>query len=309
MDLRTLDLDLRDGSASLLIADAKGERRTHLLDEPAARAIGAAAPLVMALEKRGEGHAAIALTLDFQRRTVRARLEGDREIHVEGDAFAELAPLAGDAARGTLAELRGRRPEPDSSQVSSAGFWSHIYQIGDDGWELGRAAPPIARWLAANPPSGKRVLVAGCGRGHEARLAARLGARVTAVDIAPEAVAATRALAAKEGLTLDVLEADVFALPSALRFDLILEHTLFCAIDPARRSEYVRAMAAALDKGGQLVGLFWNTGRPGGPPFAVEEPEVRALMSTHFTIDSCTLAPDSVAARLGRELLMVMTKI
>ncbi len=151
------------------------------------------------------------------------------------------------------------------SDPSDAKFWEQLYGAGGDGWELGRAAPPFERWFKNRRPRG-RALVVGCGRGHEARLLARLGAQVTAIDFAAPAIEAARALAEREGLAIDFRRMDLFDLPSSTeKWDLIVEHTCFCAIDPARRAEYARAAWSALAPGGELVGLFYAHGRPGGP--------------------------------------------
>lgn len=58
-------------------------------------------------------------------------------------------------------------------------------------WVRGEPHPLIADWLAgpvASPP-GDRALVTGCGLGDDAAAAARAGFRVTAIDIAPSAIA------------------------------------------------------------------------------------------------------------------------
>ncbi|HEX9105131.1 MAG TPA: methyltransferase domain-containing protein, partial [Polyangia bacterium] len=82
-------------------------------------------------------------------------------------------------------------------------FWRDKYAQAKQGWELGRPAPPLERWFAAHPPTGKRALVVGCGRGHEARMLARAGAHVVAVDFAPEALAEAQALAEREAVAVD----------------------------------------------------------------------------------------------------------
>ena len=67
----------------------------------------------------------------------------------------------------------------------------------------------FCRHLGARP--GERVLDLGSGAGVAAVLAARAGARVVATDIRPEAVACTRANAARNGVSVDAREGDGFA--------------------------------------------------------------------------------------------------
>ena len=39
--------------------------------------------------------------------------------------------------------------EPDRSPVSHAAFWDGLYAVGQDGWDLGEAAPALVDWLDA----------------------------------------------------------------------------------------------------------------------------------------------------------------
>lgn len=181
-------------------------------------------------------------------------------------------------------------------------FWRAHWRRERQGWELGRAAPPLERWFAAHPPAGRRALVVGCGRGHEARLLARGGADVVAVDFAAEAIAQARALADAEGLRIDFRQRDLFTLDGET-FDLAVEHCCFCAIDPARRDEYVDVMARLVRPGGELVGLFYAHGRPGGPPFATDRAELERRFAPRFSATEIAVADDSIATRAGHELL------
>ena len=197
-----------------------------------------------------------------------------------------------------------------SDDVSAAAYWNELYLKGDTGWDKGVCSPPIKRLLVEGivPPQG-RIAVIGAGRGHEAIEAARLGHRVTTVDFAPEACRAVAALAQAAGVAIEVLEEDLFALPKRRpgHYDAVLEQTCFCAIDVARRPEYVEAVHALLRAGGRLFGLFYAHGKPGGPPFDTTEEEVRRLFSPRFQIDRLRTPADSFELRAGKELEAVFT--
>ena len=79
----------------------------------------------------------------------------------------------------------------------AASNWDQRYLEGSDRWELGRPAPPLEAFLrtdsrAPQPPG--RVLVPGCGRGHEAALLADLGYEVIGLDFSSEAIQRAQSL-------------------------------------------------------------------------------------------------------------------
>ncbi len=209
--------------------------------------------------------------------------------------------------------LPERQPEVDSPE-----FWEGKYARGEDRWELGVPPPPLVRLLAETPPPSGRVAVPGCGRGHDARFFARLGYPTWGFDFAARAIRDARALAAIElgrlaaagtgpaPLTFELR--DLFTLPDAYPgfFDLVWEHTSFCAIDPARRPEYVEVLRRILRPGGRLLALFWpvDVDWDGGPPFPASKAEIRRLLEPPFRIDEAAVPADSVPSRRGAEWLV-----
>jgi methyl halide transferase len=195
---------------------------------------------------------------------------------------------------------------PDQPSISRPDFWEGTYQQGQTGWDLGQAAPPFVGLLTGDdaPPPG-RLLVPGCGRGHDALLFARFDFDVTGVDFAPSAVKAATVAARAAGLPATFVEADLFTLGRRWpgRFDYVAEHTCFCAIDPARRPEYVEVVRDVLRPGGELIAIFFAHGRPGGPPYTTDEAEVRALFEPSFDILGLAPATNSVPRRLGQEIV------
>jgi methyl halide transferase len=311
VDLRSLKLHLVDRHARVVVVEAAGERGCDLEGERYDRVETAAAPLLSALEARlgSTSHLTLrAISIDPIARVVRVSLEGGESpgARFDGADYDAVTHGLGALLRVAVNEALPRK-KPLSGTPSEPSYWSNAYTVGRDGWELGRAAPPLARWFAspANDPRGLRTIVVGCGRGHEAILLARLGAQVVAVDFAPEALVAARALAAKAGVTIDFRERDVFTLAQdPERYQLWVEHCCFCAIDPARRDENLRVAASVLEPGARFTGLFWAHGRPGGPPFTVDEPTLRAHLAPHLSVDHLEIPPDSVPLRQSDELLL-----
>ena len=307
MELRLLELDLPARRATLQLADARGVESFTVEGDGWARLEQAAAPLLAALESTigGACHFELAkLTVEADPRRVRAD-----ERAFEGDAYVKLTrggALVGELARTAISTL-GRPRGDRSGSPSEAAFWSRAYGEKSQGWEMMRATPPLTRWFEAHSPKGKRTLVVGAGRGHDARMLDSVGAQVVAVDFAPEAVAEAKRLGT--GRAIDFRERDLFTLASEPeRYDLVVEHCCFCAIDPARRDEYVRVMHEVLGEGGELVGLFWAHGREGGPPFTTSRDELIERFSPCFTVEEMEVATDSTPLRAGQELLVRLRK-
>jgi len=110
-----------------------------------------------------------------------------------------------------------------------------------------------AAWTAAleavlpAPPA--RVLDCGAGTGFLSLIAARLGHRVTALDLSPGMLARLRAAADAEGLDIDVVVAPAHEPPHG--FDAVVErHLLWTLPDPVGA---LRAWRAAADHGRLVV--------------------------------------------------------
>jgi len=190
----------------------------------------------------------------------------------------------------------------------SPAAWNDRYQNGNTPWDLSGPTPEFVRLLEEErlPPKG-RVLVPGGGRGHDAILFARRGYEVDLVDFAPEAVEAALVAAAKEKAVVYAYCRDFFDLASVgyhqAGYDMLLEYTFFCAIDPELRARYAKTAAALLKPGGLLVALFFPTSidKP-GPPFPVSREEVEKVFAPFFEVRIETPV-QSVKPREGREFL------
>ena len=75
------------------------------------------------------------------------------------------------------------------------------------------AAGPFGRLFPYERYRGRRVLEVGCGQGGMAALWAERGAQLTAVDLNPDAIAATRERFSQRGLTGEIRQVDARSLP------------------------------------------------------------------------------------------------
>jgi hypothetical protein len=211
-------------------------------------------------------------------------------------------------------------------------YWESRYQSSDMPWEKGAPSPGLVDFLAAHPalPRGT-VCVPGCGTGHDVREFARSGFDAFGFDIAPSAIQLceekTKAAALKPGALashrrvfhLQRLAGETPALPGGLnasfqladflhdeppkKFDWLFEHTLFCAIKPQERDDYVRATLRWLKPDGQYLAVNYLISDEDGPPFGMTRDELWRRFSPHFELVE-ELVPRSYPNRTGLELLL-----
>ena len=197
------------------------------------------------------------------------------------------------------------------SPIETPDYWDAHYQQGNTGWDIGGPAPAFVDLLAGPdaPPPG-RMIVPGCGRGHDALLFARAGFDVLGIDFAPLAVAAATEAAARAGVPARFAQADWFALPPAWNgtFDYVLEHTFLSAFAPDRRPAYAAVVARLLRPTGRYIALFFTHGRPGGPPFAITGDEIETVFTPRFQIERLAPPARSVPQRQGQELFALMRR-
>jgi 2-polyprenyl-3-methyl-5-hydroxy-6-metoxy-1,4-benzoquinol methylase len=115
---------------------------------------------------------------------------------------------------------------------------------------------PFGRIIPFDQIAGKRVLEVGCGMGLHTELMAQAGAQVTAVDISPTSVAATRARLALKDIAADVRELDAETLDTREEFDLVwswgvIHHS-------ARTGRVLRNLYNALKPGGELRFMVYS---------------------------------------------------
>ncbi|MDF5714063.1 MAG: methyltransferase domain-containing protein [Rhizonema sp. NSF051] len=76
--------------------------------------------------------------------------------------------------------------------IALIGFdWEQRYQSLYTPWDKGEPTPGLLEFLSNHPLSGK-ILVVGCGYGHDVRALSQQGRQVVGVDFAPSAIFAAR---------------------------------------------------------------------------------------------------------------------
>ena len=188
--------------------------------------------------------------------------------------------------------------------------WERHYEEKDLRWDLDEVAPPFVHlWEERDiPPC--RAIVPGCGAGHEVMFLAEKGFEVTAVDYSHGAVRLLESAFEKNSFLSKVLHQDFFTLGRKYdeTFELMLEHTFFCAISPDMRQDYVETANRILKPGGSLIGLFYETNKDGGPPFNTRQEDIEEYFSNAFMIESLSKTLHSAEQRQGKEWLAIFKK-
>ena len=171
-------------------------------------------------------------------------------------------------------------------------------------WEKGGASPGLTDFLTAHPdlPRGS-VLVPGCGTGHDARAWAAAGFSVTGLDLAPSAIQLAQERTRAAGLQAQFRLANFLEIAPWAAFDILFEHTLFCAIDPSQRDAYVQATLKWLKPGGELIAVHYMLRDGTEPPFGCTQEELMERFGPHYELRQGTV-PRSYPNRTGLELLL-----
>lgn len=182
--------------------------------------------------------------------------------------------------------------------------WRDRYREENTPWDLGGPHPELARRLERGDPrlvprGGGRAFVPGCGRGHDALALARAGWEVVAMDAVPELEEAWPA--GVGGLRFAVGDALAYEDEA---FDLLFEHTFFCAIPRQSRSEYGAMARRLVAPGGALCALVFPIDRPAdreGPPHAWNAGDLAAELGPGFALEEAASDVLAVERREWRE--------
>ena len=189
--------------------------------------------------------------------------------------------------------------------------WEAAYRRGDTPWEKGKAHPALIDFLAENGPIAGEILVPGCGFGYDARTLSTSANHVIGIDLAPFAIVKARSLpkVAHE----EYLVADLFTLPAEFdsQFDIVFEHTCFCAIEPKMRANYVEAIVRILRPGGTMLAIFFLNPdhNENGPPYGISRAELDELFEPQFSLEKEWVPRRTYEGREERELMRILRKL
>ena len=186
-------------------------------------------------------------------------------------------------------------------------FWNSRYQEKNTGWDLGVVSAPLKSYFDQLDNKDIRILIPGGGNSYEAEYLHQLGfSNVYVVDLSDTALKNIKNRVSTFP-TNHLLHDNFFNLTT--KFDLIIEQTFFCALDPKLRSNYAKQIDKMLNKKGKLVGLlFEDTLNKDHPPFGGNREEYKDYFNPYFDIEIMENCYNSEANRVGKELFVKLKK-
>lgn len=186
-------------------------------------------------------------------------------------------------------------------------FWDNRYKKNDTGWDLGEISPPLKAYFDQLTNTNLNILIPGCGNSHEAEYLHKQGfTNVYVVDVSVTALLNFKTRVPDFPET-HLIQSDFFHLNQT--FDIIIEQTFFCALNPQLRQRYAKKMHQLLTAQGKCVGLLFdaplNTDKP---PFGGCKAEYLECFNPYFDIHFMETAYNSHHSRHGKELFFKMEK-
>jgi thiopurine S-methyltransferase len=182
-------------------------------------------------------------------------------------------------------------------------FWKQRWQEGQIGFHQVEVNPRLVEyWPTLGLPSGGTVLVPLCGKSLDMWWLHERGHPVTGVELSPIAVrdffaaaqvepamSRTDRFEISEAKGVRILQGDVFLLRAEdLRnVAAVYDRAALIALPPNVRLAYARALAEKLPQRVRMLLICLESDKAGlgGPPFSVDEKEVRDLYEPAFRVE------------------------
>ncbi|WP_111683710.1 methyltransferase domain-containing protein [Winogradskyella tangerina] len=186
-------------------------------------------------------------------------------------------------------------------------YWEQRYDANEIGWNIGYSSTPLKTYIDQLEDKSINILIPGAGNSYEAEYLWNAGFKNTYVlDIALQPLVNLKSRVT--GFPKDqLLHHNFFEFEG--QFDLILEQTFFCALDPSLREKYVKKMVDLLKPKGKLSGLFFDFPlTSSGPPFGGSIEEYKIHFSPYFEIKILERSTNSIKPREGKELFFIFER-
>jgi len=186
-------------------------------------------------------------------------------------------------------------------------YWQNRYIENKTAWDIGYASPPIKTYINQLEDKTLKILIPGGGNSYEAEFLWKSGFNnIYVLDFAKQPLKGFKNRVS-DFPDEQLLNYNFFSLKD--KFDLIIEQTFFCALDPKLRTNYVEHMFKLLKPKGKLIGLLFTFPlTKSGPPFGGSIKDYRKLFQKKFNIEILETSINSIKERKGKELFFIFEK-
>jgi hypothetical protein len=187
-------------------------------------------------------------------------------------------------------------------------FWNNKYKNNKIGWDLGMISPPLKAYFDQLKNKELKILIPGGGNSYEAEYLFKNGFKnVFVVDLSAIALENIKRRVPSFPKS-QLIHTNFFDLDQT--FDVVIEQTFFCAIQPKLRQEYAAKMNAILNSKGKLTGLLFDAVlNDEHPPFGGSKEEYVKCFQPYFEINKMDPCYNSYPNRQGMELFISCIKI
>lgn len=186
-------------------------------------------------------------------------------------------------------------------------YWEERYQKDETGWDIGYPSTPIKEYIDQLTNKELKILIPGGGNSYEAEYLFNLGFKhIYVIDLAKQPLENIKQRVPNFPEN-QLIQGDFFDLNDP--FDLVIEQTFFCAINPSLRKNYVAKMHDILKGNGKIVGLMFQVPLfDDHPPFGGSKQEYLDLFKNKFHIKTMDTTYNSIPPREGKELFVQLLK-
>jgi methyl halide transferase len=191
--------------------------------------------------------------------------------------------------------------------ILNSHYWENRYKTNDIGWDTGQITTPIKEYIDQIKDKSIKILIPGCGNGYEFDYLLNNGfPNIFVLDYAKTPLDNL----SKRNPNFNpnhFIQSDFFEHQE--QYDLIIEQTFFCALDPLLRAVYASKMNTLLRPKGKIIGLLFQFPlTEKGPPYGGSKLEYENLFSPYFKIKTLATAYNSIKPRQGNELFFIFEK-
>lgn len=186
-------------------------------------------------------------------------------------------------------------------------FWDSRYKSEQTGWDIGYISTPLKEYFDQLTNKDLKILIPGGGNSYEAEYLHNNGfTNVHVVDLSKTALENFQKRIPNFPQN-HLIHSNFFELKDT--FDLIIEQTFFCAINPTLRPVYASKMSELIAPNGKLVGLLFNIPLfEDRPPFGGSKKEYISYFKPYFKLDIMETSYNSISERKNDELFIKFIK-